>query len=107
MSEEVSREIQKLEARLESLIKSEKVFVDELRRCVEKFRDLNVKTSEIRFDHDSIEEWMKLRLEAIRALSEALKKAGKAEHARSHLLESYAALILALELGLSSQKSPS
>ena len=107
MSEDMSREIQKLEARLESLIKSEETFVDELRRCVEKFRDLNVKTSEIRFDHDSNEEWMKLRLEAIRALSEALKKAGKAEHARSHLLESYAALILALEFELSRQKSPS
>jgi hypothetical protein len=102
----MSREIQKLEARLESLIKSEEVFVDELRRCVEKFRDLDVKTSEIRFVHDSIEEWMKLRLEAIRALSEALNKAGKAEHARSHLLESYAALILVLEFELSRQKSP-
>jgi hypothetical protein len=103
----MSREIQKLEARLESLIKSEESFVDELRRCVETFRDLNVKTSRTPFHPDIHKEWMKLRLEAIRALSEALKKAGKAEHARSHLLESYSALILALEFELSRQKSPS
>jgi len=108
MSEEVSREIRKLEARLEGFLRSEEAFVVELRGCLEKFRELNVKTSEIQFDPSSIEEWMKLRdpsnieewmklrLEAVRALSETLKKESKAEHERSHLLESYAALILVL-----------
>jgi hypothetical protein len=40
---------------------------------------------------------MKLKLEAIKAYSEVLKKESKAEHEGSHLLESYGALILALE----------
>ena len=40
---------------------------------------------------------MKLRLESIKALSEALQKGSKAEHERSHLLESYGALVLAME----------
>lgn len=97
MSEEMSREIRKLEARFESFLKNEEAFVAELRGCLEKFRELNVKLSEIRVDPRKIEEWMKLRLETVKALSEALKKESKAEHERSHLLESYAALILALE----------
>ena len=106
---EESREILKLEARLASFLRSEEAFVDELRGCLEKFRELNEKTSEIRSNPDnikewlklrdpsSLEEWMKLRTEAVKALSETLKKESKAEHERSHLLESYAALILALE----------
>ena len=85
-----------MEARLASFLRSEEAFVVELRGCLEKFRELNVKTSEIQFDPSSIEEWMKLRLEAVRALSETLKKESKAEHERSHLLESYDALILVL-----------
>jgi hypothetical protein len=40
---------------------------------------------------------MKLGLEAVEALSEALKKESKTQHEKSHLLESYGALILSLE----------
>ncbi len=99
MSEEVSREVQKLEARLENFLKDEEVFARELRGCLEKFRELNMKMSEIRLDPRKIEELMKLRLEAIKAFSEVLKKESTAEHEKSHLLESYGALILALEEG--------
>ena len=35
MSEEVSREVRKLEARLENFLKDEEVFVGELRGCLE------------------------------------------------------------------------
>jgi len=62
-------------------------FVGELRGCLEKFKELNMK----------IKELMKLRLEAIEALSESLKKESQAEHERSYLLESYGALIQAIE----------
>ena len=68
-----------------------------LRGCLEKFKEFTVKMAEIRSDPRKIGESMKLRLEAIKALSEALKKESKAEHERSHLLESYGALIQALE----------
>ena len=107
MSEEMSREVRKLEARLESFLKDEEVFVGELRGCLEKFKELNMKMSEIRLDHMKIEELMKLRLEAVKALSEALKKESQAEHERSHLLESYGALIQALEEEFQRFSSPS
>ena len=107
MSEEMSREVRKLAARLENFLKDEEAFVRELRGCLEKFKELNVKMSEIRFDPRKIEELMKLRLEVIKALSEALKKESKAEHERSHLLESYGALIQALEEEFQRFSSPS
>jgi len=99
MSEEMLREVRKLEARLEGFLKDEEAFVGELRGCLEKFKELNVKMSEIRLDPKKIEGLMKLRLEAVKAFSEALKKESKAEHERSHLLESYGALVQALEEG--------
>lgn len=43
------------------------------------------------------EELIKLRKEVTKTLSEALKNESKAKHEKSHLLESYGALILALE----------
>ena len=97
MSEEISREVRKLEARLEGFLKDEEAFVGELRGCLEKFKELNMKMAEIGSDPKKIDEFMKLRLEAVKAFSEALKKESKAEHERSHLLESYGALIQALE----------
>jgi hypothetical protein len=107
MSEEISREVLKLEARLEGFLKDEEAFVGELRRCMEKFKELNAKTAEIRSDPKRIDELMKLRLEAVKAFSEALKKESKAEHERSHLLESYGALIQALEEEFLRFSSPS
>jgi len=107
MSEEISREVRKLEARLEGFLKDEEAFVGELRGCLEKFKELNIKTAEIRSDSKRIEELMKLRLEAVKAFSEALKKESKAEHERSHLLESYGALIQALEEEFLRFSSPS
>jgi hypothetical protein len=47
------------------------VFVGELRDCLGKFRELNIKMSEIRLDPEKIEELMKLRLETLKAFSEA------------------------------------
>jgi len=107
MSEEMSREVRKLEARLESFLKDEEVFVAKLRGCLEKFKELNVKMAEIRLDSRKTEELMKLRLEAVKALSETLKKESQSEHERSHLLESYGALIQALEEEFQRFSSPS
>jgi len=98
MPEELLREIRKLEVRLEGFLKREEVFVKGLKRCLEKFRELNnLKRLKTGTDPEEIEELMNLRLEAVKALSEALKKASQAEHEKSHLLESYGALVLALE----------
>lgn len=97
MSEQMLREIRKLEARLDDFLNSEEAFVGELRDCVVKFKELTVKMAEIMSDPRQIEKLMKLKLEAIKAFSEALKKESRAEHEKSHLLESYGALIQALE----------
>jgi len=107
MSEEISREVRKLEARLEGFLKDEEAFAGELRGCLEKFKELNIRMSEIRSDPKIIEELMKLKLEAIKAFSEALKKESKAEHERSHLLESYGALVQVLEEEFQRFSSPS
>jgi len=46
-------------------------------------------------DRRDIEELMKLKLETIKAFSEALHKESQAEHEKSHFLESYGGLIQA------------
>ena len=98
MPEKLLREIRKLEVRLEGFLKREEVFVKGLKKCLDKFRELNnLETLKTGTDPEEIEELMNLRLEAVKALSEALKKASQAEHEKSHLLESYGALVLALE----------
>ena len=89
MPEELSREIRKLEVRLNGFLKREEVFVKGLKMCLDKFKELNkletLKTGTI---PKEIEKLMNLRLEAIKALSESLKKASQAEHEKSHLQES-------------------
>ena len=98
MPEELSREIRKLEVRLDGFLKREDVFVEGLKKCLDKFKELkNLKRLKTGTAPEEIEGLMNLRMEAIKALSEALKKASQAEHEKSHLLESYGALVLALE----------
>lgn len=78
-SEELSREIRKLEARLEDFLEDENAFVKELRSCLEKLKELydTIERLEMRPDHKEIEELIKLRLEVIKALSENLKRKAK------------------------------
>jgi chromosome segregation ATPase len=97
--EELSREIRKLEARLEDFLKDEEDFVKELRSCLEKLKKLyeTINRLEMRPDSEKVKGLMNLRMEVTKALSETLRKESKAEHEKSHLLESYGALILALE----------
>jgi hypothetical protein len=99
MPGKLSREIRKLEVRLEGYLGEEEGFVKELRKCIDKFTELdkNLKELKTKAGPEKVEELTNLRLEAIEALSEALKKGSEAEHERSHLLESYGALILAVE----------
>ncbi len=99
MPEKLSREIRKLEIRIEDYSGEEEGFMKELMKCINKFMELNKNLEELKTEAgpEEIRELMKLRLESIKALSEALKKGSKAEHERSHLLESYGALVLAME----------
>ena len=99
MVEELSREIRKLEVRLERFVTEEEGFVKTLQNCLDKFRALNQNLERVKTEPDPkmVEELSTLRLGAIEALTEALKKGSDTEHEKSHLLESYGALILALE----------
>ena len=94
ISEELLREIRKLKIRLDDFLKEEKAFVKELRKCIEKLKDVSNRIEKLK---SKPEELAMLRLEVARAFNEALKSESKAQHEKSHLLESYGALILALE----------
>ena len=50
MPDEMSREIQKLDTRLERFLKNEEAFVSELRGCLDKFTELHEKMATKRFD---------------------------------------------------------
>ena len=95
MSEELLREIQKMEIRLKDYLGEEEKFVKALRKCIEKFKELN--NEMLKKGAVSKKELMNLRLEAITTLCETLEKGSEAEHEKSHLLKSYGALMLAME----------
>jgi len=102
MSEELSREIRKLEVRLGDLLKEEDGFIRELEGCIGKFKELEkglekLKTKPGSISPPKVKELMKLQMETIRAFSETLRRESRVEHERSHLLESYGALLLTLE----------
>jgi CRISPR/Cas system Type II protein with McrA/HNH and RuvC-like nuclease domain len=97
MPKDLSREIRKLKVRLEDYLKEEQEFVKQLRKCLSNFTELNNTLERSKMSNEDMGKLTRLRLEAVKALSEALKREGVAEHERSHLLESYGALILSLE----------
>ena len=97
MPKALSREIRKLKVRLEDYLKEEEEFVKQLRKCLSNFTELNNTLERSKMSNEDKGKLTRLRIEAVKALSEALKREGVAEHERSHLLESYGALILALE----------
>lgn len=100
MLEGLSREIQKLKVRLEDYLKEEEEFVKELKECIKKFDRLDNILGTAKGNAKAlknVEELMELRLDAVTALSEVLKRESTVEHEKSHLLESYGTLILLLE----------
>jgi len=99
MPQGLLREIRKLEVRLEDFLKENEKFVKELKICLEKFKELNenLEKLEASSSPERIKVLTKLRLEAAKAFNEALKQESVAEHEKSHLLESYGALVLTLE----------
>ncbi len=99
MSEDLLREVRKLEIRLEGVVKAEDDFVQSLRRCVEKFKAVVavLQRGDAGVGAERGKEFMARRFDAISALHEALQRASTAEHEKSHLLESYGAVVLAVE----------
>jgi hypothetical protein len=99
MFEELSREIQKLDARIERFIEKEAEFVKQIRNCLSTFQALNHKfrPKNTQSNVNTIKEILNVKSEAIESFSDAMAMASDAEHERSHLLESYGALLLATE----------
>jgi chromosome segregation ATPase len=95
----LSLEIRKLEVRLAEFLEEEDDFVAELKRFLKQLKELqeSINSAETNLNSQKVKELMKLKVEVADAFNEALKKASKAEHEKSHLLESYGALISSLE----------
>lgn len=94
ISQELLREIRKLEIRLDDFLKDEEAFAGELRKYIKKLKDVNNRIEKLKGKPNEL---VMLRLEVAQAFNEALKSESKAQHEKSHLLESYGAIILALE----------
>lgn len=107
MVSEFSREIRKLEVRFEDYMKAEHESVELVKECVRTFREL-MKGLEKRGQtptSEEIEKLSMLKTEAIKSLSQVLKSEGNIEHEKSHLFESYGALILCLDKEFEKPKS--
>jgi len=99
MHENLLTETRKLEVRLAEFLEAEEKAVEALRRCASDLKKLSDVEAEL---HDKetpecVEEVFTARLEAIRSLHDALTEISKAEHEKSHLFESYGALMQVLE----------
>ena len=107
MVSEFSREIRKLEVRFEDYMKAEHESAELVKECVRTFREL-MKGLEKRGKtptSEEIEKLSMLKTEAIKSLSQVLKSEGNIEHEKSHLFESYGALILCLDKEFEKPKS--
>jgi ATP-dependent helicase/DNAse subunit B len=92
------REVRKLEVRLNDYLADEETFVKSLRDCIAHFKALHASIEKLNVSQNTEEksEALKLKKLSKTAFSEALINQGKADHERSHLLESYGALISTL-----------
>ncbi|MGQ9545474.1 MAG: hypothetical protein ACUVQX_06780 [Candidatus Bathycorpusculaceae bacterium] len=99
MQNDLSIEIRKLEVRLKEYVKAEKKAVESLEKYINKIKQLNDTFEPLlnKRKGSEIENAMKLRLEVAKAFQEALNHISKAEHEKSHLLQSYGSILLALE----------
>jgi len=99
MSSEFSREIRKLDVRLEDYMKAEQEFVEHVKECIRILWQLmeNLEKKGKTSSCEEIEKLSMLKKEAVKSLSQVLKSESNIEHEKSHLLESYGALILCLD----------
>jgi len=103
-SEQYYREVRKLEIRLEDYLKEEEIFVQKIRTCITQLKEIHtiIEPLTAPLNAEMAEKITKLKTQAIYTLSDAMKLEGHAEHEKSHLLESYGALIVELtNLGIS------
>jgi len=99
MSSELSREIRKLDVRLEDYTKADQEFVEHVKGYAKTLRKLSEGLEKRREppSPDEIKQLSRLRSHTIESLGQVMKSESNVAHERSHLSESYATLILCLE----------
>jgi hypothetical protein len=99
MSFEFSRELLKLEVRFGEYMKAEQEFVEHVKECIQVFKELieNLEKRDKTSSCEEIKKLSKLRREAIKSLGKVLKSESDIKHEKSHIFESYGALILCLD----------
>ncbi len=113
MPNELSIEIRKLEVRLKESVEAKNRAFKSLMTFIARLKKLNdsIDALPAELDLKAFENAVELRLEAVKAFQDALSFMSKAEHEKSHLLESYGALMLSLDKAflvrtVNSPKSP-
>ena len=88
-------------------MKAEQEFVEHVKECIRVFGELmkNLEKRSKTFGFKENEKLSLLKTEAIKSLSQVLKSEGNIEHEKSHLSESYGALILCLDKGIEKPES--
>ncbi len=106
MSQNLSREIKKLKVRLNEFTKEEKAFLEYMDNCIRKFEELD-HYLKLNSEERGFNRLIKLHREACEAFKAALEKHSRFEHEKSHLLESYGAILAAMERNFTDSLSQS
>lgn len=100
MSSRLSREIRKLEVRFGDYMKAEQELVERVNECIRAFKELTEnleKRGTARaLSCEETKKLSKLRRRAMKSLGEVLTSESDIKHEKSHVFESYGALILFL-----------
>jgi hypothetical protein len=96
---ELSIEIRKLDVRLKEFVEAEDRAFKSLMTFIARLKELNdfIDGLPAELDLKAFEKAVELRLEVVKAFQDALSFMSKAEHEKSHLLESYGALMFSLD----------
>jgi hypothetical protein len=95
---ELSIEIRKLDVRLKEFVEAEDRAFKSLMTFIARLKELNdfIDGLPTELDLKVFKKAEELRLEVVKAFQDALSFMSKAEHEKSHLLESYGALMFSL-----------
>ena len=99
MPNESSIEIRKLDVRLKEFVEAEDRAFKSLMTFIARLKELNdfIDGLPAELDLKAFEKAVELRLEVVKAFQDVLSFMSKAEHEKSHLLESYGALMFSLD----------
>lgn len=97
----LEREVKKFRVRVSDYLRGAEEFREKIDRLISKLEEACIKLK-----IEKPETLIAIKREVVEAISEALRAEGEIQHERSHLLESYGAIILALEKELQKGESP-